>query len=193
MAGCCDKSGLRSILFISNLLLAFIGVLVLCGGIWLVANENSTLHDSRRIISTVDFIESVPGDVHKSFEEIYNDYNFFCAVIGFGALSVIISFSGYCGCKIGSGRLFCLTMFFLLFAVILFTLQIAVVASIHQRNVDIEDFQNEYNELRNVNLEMLEGSGDYQTVFFGVLTAISFGYLCLMLFILVEVIESMPK
>ena len=90
-------------------------------------------------------------------------------------------------------RLFCLTMFTLFFVVILFTLQIAVIAKIHQRNVDIEDLRVDYKELWNVDMKELEGSGSDQTALFGVLLALCVGSGCLVFFVLIEVIESIPK
>jgi len=187
MANICTKSCLRYIILMGNLLLSLIGVLMLAGGIWLLSGQNSAQDIAYKIINTIDFDESVPSYAKESFEDIYSDNNLFYVIIGFGVLSIIISLFGFCSGKIGSGRLFCFVLFSLMFAVILFTLQIAVIASIHQQNTDKEDFQYKYKELWTVDLEKLGGSGYYKTVFFGVLTALSFGLLCFLLFTLILV------
>eukprot|EP00092_Neocalanus_flemingeri_P018625 GFUD01020170.1.p1 GENE.GFUD01020170.1~~GFUD01020170.1.p1 ORF type:complete len:203 (-),score=40.28 GFUD01020170.1:246-827(-) len=192
MANSCSESCISFLILISNLLLSLIGLLMIFGAVWLMHDEDATQDIANNMVNNMQFDESVPSDVKESFEEIYNNDTLFYVVIGFGVASVVTALFGFFRFKIGSVRLFCLVLFCLIFTVLLVTLQIAVIAKLHQRNVDIEDMRDyDYKELLNVDMEELEGSGSDQMAFFGVIIAISCGLGCLIFLILVEVIESM--
>merc|ERR1712130_67852 len=161
---------LRSILLITNSLLALIGVLMLAGGIWLVSDENSAQDVAKKIVNSTDMNESLPSDVIEGLEEIYGHKYFNYLIIGLGVISLLVALFGFCGAKKES---VCLISFYIIFTILLIILQIGAIVMINVRNENIETFKTEVSEFLTVDLEKLEGSGFYQTIFFGVLAGIS--------------------
>jgi len=190
MAATCSKSCLSILILISNVLFCIIGILTLAGGVWLLQDEGSTGDIAFNIMENIKFNENELSAVNTGFREIFDNDTIWYWTIGFGVASILTSLFGLLRFKIGSNRLFCLVMYNLLFSILMFTLHIAVVAKLHQRNVDIEDLKDLHDELRNLNTEELEGSGPMQSVLFGVLIAMSCGLGILEFIILIEVIES---
>ena len=190
MAATCSKSCLSIPILISNVLFCIIGILALAGGVWLLQDEGSTGDIAFNIMENIKFNENELSAVNTGFREIFDNDTIWYWTTGFGVASILTSLSGLLRFKIGSNRLFCLVMHNLVFSILLFILHIAVVAKLHQRNVDIEDLKDLHDELRNLNTEELEGSGPMQSVLFGVLIAMSCGLGILEFIILIEVIES---
>jgi len=190
MAATCSKSCLSILILISNVLFCIIGILTLAGGVWLLQDEGSTGDIAFNIMENIKFNENELSAVNTGFREIFDNDTIWYWTIGFGVASILTSLFGLLRFKIGSNRLFCLVMYNLVFSILMFTLHIAVVAKLHQRNVDIEDLKDLHDELRNLNTEELEGSGPMQSVLFGVLIAMSCGLGILEFIILIEVIES---
>ena len=190
MAATCSKSFLSILILISNVLFCIIGILTLAGGVWLLQDEGSTGDIAFNIMENIKFNENELSAVNTGFREIFDNDTIWYWTTGFGVASILTSLSGLLRFKIGSNRLFCLVMHNLVFSILLFILHIAVVAKLHQRNVDIEDLKDLHDELRNLNTEELEGSGPMQSVLFGVLIAMSCGLGILEFIILIEVIES---
>ena len=190
MAATCSKSCLSILLLISNVLFCIIGILTLVGGVWLIQDEGSTGDIAFNMVENIEFNENELSNVNTGFREIFDNDSIWYWTIGFGVASILTSLSGLLRFKIGSNRLFCLVMHNLVFSILLFTLHIAVVAKLHQRNVDIEELKDLHDELRNLDTEELEGSGPMQSVLFGVLIAMSCGLGILEFIILIEVIES---
>jgi len=190
MAATCSKSCLSILILISNVLFCIIGILTLAGGVWLLQDEGSTGDIAFNIMENIKFNENELSAVNTGFREIFDNDTIWYWTTGFGVASILTSLSGLLRFKIGSNRLFCLVMYNLVFSILMFTLHIAVVAKLHQRNVDIEDLKDLHDELRNLNTEELEGSGPMQSVLFGVLIAMSCGLGILEFIILIEVIES---
>ena len=192
MAGCCSKSCLSFLILISNLLFCLIGILTIAGAVWVVSDEDSTEDIAYKITDNLQLNENDQSEVKESFREVFDNDTIWQCTIGFGVASILTALVGFLRFKIGSNRLFYLVMYNLIFSIVLFTMHIAVVAKLHQRNVDIVDLKN-HNELWEVNPEELEGSSSDQTVFFGVLIAMTCSLGILEFIILIEVIENMPK
>merc|ERR1712130_68242 len=161
---------LRSTLLITNSLLALIGVLMLAGGIWLVSDESSAQDIAKKVVNSTNFDESVPSDVKKGLEGIYGHKYFNYLVIGLGVISLLVALFGFCGARKES---ICLISFYIIFTIFLIILQIGAIVLINVRNENIEAFKTQVSEFLTVDLEKLEGSGFYQTIFFGVLAGIS--------------------
>ena len=190
MAATCSKSCLSILILISNVLFCIIGILTLAGGVWLLQDEGSTGDIAFNIMENIKFNENELSAVNTGLREIFDNDTIWYWTTGFGVASILTSLSGLLRFKIGSNRLFCLVMHNLVFSILLFILHIAVVAKLHQRNVDIEELKDLHDELRNLDTEELEGSGPMQSVLFGVLIAMSCGLGILEFIILIEVIES---
>merc|ERR1712121_317346 len=100
--------------------------------------------------------------------------------IGIGAVTFLVSLFGFCGAKKES---VCLMTTYIIFTIILIIIQVSAITIINIQDSKIQEYKSEAANLLNIELENIEISHRFQTIFFGVTTGVSLlfllGTLCL--------------
>ena len=94
--------------------------------------------------------------------------------MGIGGLTSLVSLFGFCGARKES---VCLLSTYIFFIILLTILQVSTIAIINIQDSNIEHYKSEVSNFFSLQLEMIEGSHRFQTIFFGFSSGISLVYL----------------
>merc|ERR1712106_322397 len=156
-----------------NLVLAVLGLMMIGGGVWLTVDHNQIEEIVGNISNYTASDIDLPEEAKETFNEIYTHDFFNYFLIGIGGVTFLVSLFGFCGAKKESVCL--LTTY------IVITLQVSAIVIINIQDSNIQQYKTEAADFLNIELENIEGSHRFQTVFFGISTAVSLMFLLLTL------------
>eukprot|EP00092_Neocalanus_flemingeri_P006504 GFUD01007011.1.p1 GENE.GFUD01007011.1~~GFUD01007011.1.p1 ORF type:complete len:195 (-),score=49.20 GFUD01007011.1:372-956(-) len=172
MPGC--HGFLRYFLVISNLAVATLGLLLLAGGVWLQLDQNQVEDVAEKISNYTGSEQNLSDEAKETFNEIYKHDFFEYFLIGIGGVTFLVSLFGFCGAKKES---VCFLSFYIFFTILLIILQVSAIAIINIRDSNINHYKSEVSNFFNLELEKIEGSHRFQTIFFGVSSGLSIIFL----------------
>merc|ERR1712002_937521 len=178
MSGC--SSCLRFLLVVSNLVLALLGLLLIGGGVWLTLDQNQVEDLVGKFSNYTSSDLEIPEEAQETFEEIFGHQYFNYLLIGIGAVTFLVSLFGFFGAKKES---VCLMATYIIFTILLIIIQVSAITIINIQDSKMQEYKSEAANLLNIELENIEISHRFQTIFFGVSTGVSLlfllGTLCL--------------
>merc|ERR1711862_646612 len=164
---------LRVLLTVTNLMLALLGVLLLGGGVWLTVDQEQVEDYVGKFSNYTNSDVELPVEAQETLDEVSKHDYFSYLLIGIGAVTFLVSLFGFCGAKKES---VCLMTTYIIFTILLITI-------INIQDSKIQEYKSEAANLLNIELENIEISHRFQTIFFGVSTGVSLlfllGTLCL--------------
>eukprot|EP00091_Calanus_sinicus_P024997 TRINITY_DN9296_c0_g1_i6.p1 TRINITY_DN9296_c0_g1~~TRINITY_DN9296_c0_g1_i6.p1 ORF type:complete len:195 (-),score=31.71 TRINITY_DN9296_c0_g1_i6:103-687(-) len=172
MSGC--SSCARLFLVLSNLVLALLGLLMIGGGVWLTVDQGTVKDIVENITNYTTSQLNLPKEAEETFNNIYSHefLNYF--LIGIGGVTFLVSLFGFFGAKKES---VCLLTTYILFTILLIILQVSAIAIINIQDSNIKQYQAQVGNFLNIELDNMEGSHRFQTIFFGVSSGISILFL----------------
>jgi len=142
--------------------------------VWLTVDQD-TVQDTVENIRNYTISElNLPKEAEETFNEIYRHefLNYF--LIGIGGVTLLVSLFGFFGAKKES---LCLLTTYILFTILLIILQVSAIAIINIQDSRIKQYQTEVGNFLNIEIENMESSHRFQTIFFGVSSGISIIFL----------------
>merc|ERR1712098_1038577 len=122
----------------------------------------------------------LPEGAQETFDEVFKHEYFNYLLIGIGAVTFLVSLFGFCGAKKESG---CLMTTDIIFTIRLIIIQVSAITITNIQDSKMQEYKSEAANLLNIELENIEISHRFQTIFFGVSTGVSLlfllGTLCL--------------
>merc|ERR1712128_91930 len=155
MSAC--NSCLKFLLATSNLVLAVLGLMMIGGGVWLTVDQNQIEEIVGNISNYTASDIDLPEEAKETFNEIYKHDFFNYFLIGIGGVTFLVSLFGFCGAKKES---VCLLTTYIVFTMLLIILQVSAIVIIN-----IQQYKTEAADFLNIQLENIEGSHRFQTVF----------------------------
>merc|ERR1712086_692805 len=177
MGSACN-SCLKFLLATSNLVLAVLGLMMIGGGVWLTVDHNQIEEIVGNISNYTASDIDLPEEAKETFNEIYKHDFFNYFLVGIGGVTFLVSLFGFCGAKKES---VCLLTTYIVFTMLLIILQVSAIVIINIQDSNTQQYKTEAADFLNIQLENIEGSHRFQTVFFGISTAVSLMLLLLTL------------
>merc|ERR1711942_597281 len=145
-----------------------LGLLMLGGGVWLTIDQGQVEDIFGKLSNYTKADIDLPEGAQETFDEVLKHEYFNYLLIGIGAVTFLVSLFGFCGAKKES---VCLMTTYIIFTILLI------------QDSKIQEYKSEAANLLNIELENIEISHRFQTIFFGVSTGVSLlfllGTLCL--------------
>jgi len=168
------------LLTLSNLVLALLGLLLLGGGVWLTVDQEQVQNFVEKFSNYTNSDVTLPEEAQETFDEVFKHDYFNYLLIGIGAVTMLVSLFGFCGTKNES---ICLMSTYIIFTILLIIIQVSAIVIINIQDSKIQQYKSEAAHLLNIDLENIEVSHRFQTIFFGASTGVSLlfllGTLCL--------------
>jgi len=178
MSGC--SNCIRVLLTVSNLMLALLGVLLLGGGVWLTVDQEQVEDFVGKFSNYTNSDVELPVEAQETLDEVSKHDYFSYLLIGIGAVTLLVSLFGFCGAKKES---ICLMTTYIILTIILIIIQVSAIVIINIQDSKIQQYKSEAANFLNIELENIEVSHRFQTIFFGASTGVSLlfllGTLCL--------------
>merc|ERR1712152_14188 len=156
------------------------GLLMLGGGVWLTVDQEQVEDMIGKLSNYTEADIDLPEGAQETFDEVFKHEYFNYLLIGIGAVTFLVSLFGFCGAKKES---VCLMTSYIIFTILLIIIQVSAITIINIQDSKIQEYKSEAANLLNIELENIEISHRFQTIFFGVSTGVSLlfllGTLCL--------------
>merc|ERR1712226_958478 len=159
-SGC--SNCLRVLLTLSNLVLALLGLLMLGGGVWLTVDQEQVENFVEKFSNYTNSDVKLPEEAQETFDEVFKHDYFNYLLIGIGAVTLLVSLFGFCGAKKES---VCLMSTYIIFTILLIIIQVSAIVVINIQDSKIQQYKSEAATFLNIDLENIEVSHRFQTIF----------------------------